>query len=139
MGSKPNETPKKSRLLYLDWLRGLAVLLMIQVHVLDSFLREDLRTSTVYQFSQFVGGWAAPLFLFMAGMSLTLVFDRLRQKGASPSELMKKALTRGGWILGLAFAFRFEQFLVWYPYAPWSDVLKVDILNCIGISYILAG
>ena len=131
--------PAKARLQYLDWLRGLAVLLMIQVHVTDSFLGEDLRTTAWYRFSQYVGGWAAPLFLFMAGISLALVFDRLREKGASANDLAKKAVMLGGWILLLAYAFRVEQVLVWFPYAPWSDVLKVDILNCIGVSYILAG
>src|SRR5690349_17156926 len=78
-------TPSKalsSRLQYLDWLRGLAVLLMIQVHVADSFLKESLRVSAAYRFSQWIGGWAAPLFLFMAGVSLALVFDRLRSKSA---------------------------------------------------------
>ena len=129
----------RSRLQYLDWLRGFAVLLMIQFHVFESFLKTELRTTTAYNLSQFIGGWAAPLFLFMAGISLALVFDRMESKGASRKELLRKALTRGGWILLIAFAFRLEQVLIWFPHAPLTNALKVDILNCIGLSYILAG
>jgi uncharacterized membrane protein len=130
---------EKSRIQYLDWLRGLAVVLMIQTHTADSFLRQELRSTAWYQWSQFVGGWGAPLFLFLAGVSLGIVFDRARARGANTRELLEKAVKRGVAILLLAFAFRIEQVLVWFPFAPWRDVLKVDILNCIGVSYVLVG
>ncbi len=132
-------TPNKSRLQYLDWLRGLAVVLMIQVHVSDSFLKESLRTTEWYGLSQLLGGLAAPLFLFMAGISIALVFDRMVQKGAASTPLVEKAIRRGAWILLLAYAFRIEQVVTWYPYANWPDVLKVDILNCIAVSSLMAG
>jgi uncharacterized membrane protein len=112
---------------------------MIQVHVSDSFLKENLRNTEWYQFSQFVGGLAAPLFLFMAGISIALVFDRMIQKEARRSQILERALRRGAWILLLAYAFRVEQVVTWYPYADWSDVLKVDILNCIAVSSLMAG
>ncbi len=127
----------KSRLQYLDWLRGLAVVFMIQVHVFDSFLQINLRTTGWYRFSQFLGGLAAPLFLFTAGISIALVFDRLREKNEPTGRLIEKAFTRTAWILMLAYAFRIEQVVTWYPYADWSDVLKVDILNCIAISSLM--
>ena len=50
-------------------MRGLAVIIMIQCHAFNSFTRMDLRQSGGYMLSQFVGGMAAPLFLFMAGMT----------------------------------------------------------------------
>jgi len=112
---------------------------MIQVHVFDSFLQESLHETESYKLSQLLGGLAAPLFLFMAGISLTLVFDRMREKGASSAQLIEIALRRGAWILLLAYAFRVEQVVTWYPYANWADVWKVDILNCIAISLLLAG
>jgi hypothetical protein len=108
------------------------VVLMIQVHVFDSYLKPEFRDSQWYQLSQFLGGLAAPLFLFMAGISIALVFDR-------GGPLLSKAIKRAGWILVLAYAFRVEQVVTWYPYAEWSDISKVDILNCIAVSSLLAG
>jgi uncharacterized membrane protein len=112
---------------------------MIQVHVFDSFLQENLHETESYRLSQFLGGLAAPLFLFMAGISLAIVFDRMREKEASSVQLIERALRRGAWILLLAYAFRVEQLVTWYPYANWADVWKVDILNCIAVSLLLAG
>jgi hypothetical protein len=50
-----------------------------------------------------------------------------------------KVLRRGGSILLLAYAFRVEQFLIWYPYSRWRDIFKVDTLNCIAISTLAIG
>ena len=54
---------------FLDWMRGLAVVIMIQCHTFNSFTRMDLRDGGPYVLTQFIGGMAAPLFLFMAGMT----------------------------------------------------------------------
>ena len=123
-------TETSNRLIYLDWLRGLAVLIMLQGHVLDGWVRPQDRSTEWFWLSQFLGGLPAPIFLFLVGVSLALVLDRLRAKGASTRELAMKVLRRGGWILFLAYAFRLEQFLVWYPASQWSDLWRVDTLNC---------
>jgi uncharacterized membrane protein len=129
----------KARLQYLDWLRGLAVVLMIQVHATNSFLDPKFRNTLWWDLSQFLGGLAAPLFLFTAGISMALVFDRLVDRGASSSELLIRTVRRSGWIFLLAYAFRVEQVLTWFPYGNWQDVWKIDILNCIAASSLIAG
>src|SRR5262245_25885659 len=125
--------------MYLDWLRGLAVLIMLQGHVLDAWVRPQNRTSEWFWLSQFLGGFPAPIFLFLVGVSLALVLDRMRAKGASARELAVKVLRRGGWILLLAYAFRLEQFVVWYPASRWSDLWKIDTLNCIAACTLIIG
>jgi hypothetical protein len=42
-------------------MRGLAVIIMIQCHVFNSFARMDVREGGPYVLSQFVGGMAAPI------------------------------------------------------------------------------
>lgn len=130
---------KPNRLTYLDWMRGLAVVLMLQGHVLEGWLRPQDRTTESFWLSQFLGGFPAPMFLFLVGVSLALVLDRMRTKGASSLDLAWKVVRRGGWILFLAYAFRLEQFLVWYPYSIGSDVFRVDTLNCIAACTLLIG
>jgi len=127
------------RLSYLDWMRGLLVLIMLQGHVVDAWVRPQDRSGEWFWLSQFLGGLPAPFFLFLVGVSLALVLDRLRVRGASPRDLALKVLRRGGWLLFLAYVFRVEQFLVWYPASLWKDLWKIDTLNCIAACTLIIG
>jgi hypothetical protein len=63
----------------------------------------------------------------------------MRAKGATMAQLALRVLRRGAWILVLAYAFRIEQFLMWYPGSQWKDILRIDTLNCIGACILLIG
>jgi uncharacterized membrane protein len=128
-----------SRLAYIDWLRGLACLLMFQTHCYDAWLGGAARQSTFFMWSQLGGTFPAPLFLFLAGISFALVTDKLLQKGLAPSEIAKKTILRGAEIFGLGLLFRLQEFLIALGWAPWSDLFRVDILNTIGLSMMLMG
>jgi uncharacterized membrane protein len=119
---------------FLDWMRGVAVLIMIQCHVFNSFTRTDLRQSGAYIFSQFVGGMAAPLFLFMAGMTSGFQMESLEKRETSPWKRWLTALRRAGYILLIAYLFRFTNWLGSLPNPSLQDFLKVDILNCMGLA-----
>jgi len=69
-----------NRLPFLDWMRGLAVLIMFECHTFNSFARLDVRNGGPYVLSQFVGGMAAPLFLFMAGMTFGFQMESLERR-----------------------------------------------------------
>ncbi len=69
-----------SRLAYVDWMRGLACLLMFQTHCYDSWLGGDARKTTFFMWSQLGGTLPAPLFLFLAGISFALVTEKLQQE-----------------------------------------------------------
>src|SRR5947209_11883174 len=95
-----------SRLANIDWLRGLACLLMFQTHCYDAWLGGAVRQSTFFMWSQLGGTFPAPLFLFLAGISFALVTDKLLQKGLAPAEIAKKTILRGAEIFGLGLLFR---------------------------------
>src|SRR5215467_1012077 len=118
-------------------MRGLGVLIMLQGHVLDSWVRPQDRSGEWFWLSQFLGGLPAPIFLFLVGVSLALVLDRLRSKGAGSLSMVQRVVKRGSFILLLAYAFRVEQFLIWYPASRWQDIFRVDTLNCIGASFLV--
>src|ERR1041385_8988033 len=61
---------------YIDWMRGVAVLCMIEHHTFDAFLDPSLHGSAWDRTFRFVGGVAAPGFLFLAGLSLALALER---------------------------------------------------------------
>src|SRR6202167_5866257 len=128
-----------SRLAYIDWMRGLACVLMFQTHCYDSWLGGDARKSTFFMWSQLGGTLPAPLFLFLAGISFALVTDKLRQKGVSADEIARTTVLRGGEIFLLGLLFRLQEFLLSQPRASWTDLLRVDILNVIGVSLMMMG
>jgi uncharacterized membrane protein len=133
MSSKP------SRLAYIDWMRGLACLLMFQTHCYDSWLGGGARQSKFFMWSQLGGTLPAPLFLFLAGISFALVTDKLRTKATPADHIARTTIRRGAEIFGLGLLFRLQEYLIAFPWAPWSDLLRVDILNTIGLSMMLMG
>jgi len=122
---------------FLDWMRGVAVLVMIQCHTFNSLTRLDLRDGGPYVLSQFVGGMAAPLFLFMAGMTSAFQMDGWERRGLNPLRRWRLALGRAGYILAIAFAFRISNWMGSLSGGNWHEVFKVDILNCMGVAMAL--
>jgi len=122
-----------NRLQYLDWVRGIGAIIMLQGHVFDSFLRPDLRPGEAYTFSQFVGGMPPALFLFLTGVTLAFLLDSTERKNLPRAERFLTALSRSRYLFLLAFAFRLQLFLFGLP-APWQVLFRVDILNCMGFA-----
>jgi uncharacterized membrane protein len=125
------------RLAYIDWMRGLACVLMFQSHCYSSWLAPEARKSSLYAWSQLFGTLPAPLFIFLSGISLALVTEKLREKGAGHGVIAKKTILRGAEIFGLGMLFRVQEFVLGYPISPWTDLLRVDVLNILGVSTIL--
>jgi hypothetical protein len=122
------------RLQYLDWVRGLGAVIMLQGHVFDSFLQPHLRSGGAFTFSQFVGGMPPAMFLFLTGVTLAFLMNSSERKGVSPGRRVWISLSRSGYLFFLAFAFRAFMLVAGIPASNWSDLLRVDILNCMGFS-----
>jgi uncharacterized membrane protein len=134
-------TPSKmSRLAYIDWMRGLACVLMFQTHCYDSWLSPAARkSSSLINWSQLGGTLPAPLFIFLAGVSFALVTERLREKGAARNAIAKQTILRGAEVFGMGLLFRVQELVLGYPWSPWTDLLRVDVLNILGLSMMLMG
>jgi hypothetical protein len=121
------------RLEYLDWVRGLGAVIMLQGHAFHSFLKPELRAGRPYLLSQFVGGMPPAIFLFLTGVTLAFLMDSTERKGLTPRERVSIAFRRSGYLFLLAFAFRLQLWIFAWP-EPWTDLLRVDILNCMGMA-----
>src|SRR5437016_13900650 len=131
---------KMTRLAYIDWMRGLACVLMFQTHCYDSWLSAAARkSSSLIVWSQLGGTLPAPLFIFLSGVSFALVTERLREKGVAPNAIAKQTIRRGAEIFGMGLLFRGQEFALGYPWSPWTDLLRVDVLNILGLSMMLMG
>ncbi len=110
---------------------------MFQTHCYDAWLGGDARKTRFLKGSQLLGTLPAPLFLFLAGISFALVTDKLIRKNLSPSEITRAMARRGAEIFAFGLLFRVQEFLIAWGWAPVSDLLRVDVLNIIGLSMIL--
>jgi uncharacterized membrane protein len=128
-----------SRLAYIDWMRGLACVLMFQTHCYDSWLSPAARQSKFFMYSQLGGTFPAPLFLFLAGISFALVTEKLWKKDLPSGQIARTTILRGAEIFGYGLLFRFQEYLIAWGWAPLSDLLRVDVLNTIGVSMMLMG
>jgi uncharacterized membrane protein len=133
----PRSPTSNQRRAYLDWLRGIAVLIMIEGHTRDSWTRLADRDRDAYQWLNILSGFGAPIFLFLAGISLALAAGSRLRRGASESEVGALAVRRGVMIFGLAFLFRLQSWIVSGGRFP-ESLLKVDILNVMGVSMVAA-
>ena len=127
------------RLAYIDWMRGLACLLMFQTHCYAAWLRPELQETQFAKWSQLLGSLPAPLFLFLAGVSVALTTQKSREKGMKRAELAKQMILRGGEIFGLGILFRIQEYALGHKWVPWTDMLRVDILNTLGLSMVALG
>jgi len=128
-----------SRLAYIDWMRGLACVLMFQTHCYDSWLNPSARQSKFFMYSQLGGTFPAPLFLFLAGISFALVTEKLWTKNLPPAQIARTTIRRGAEIFAFGLLFRLQEYLIAWGWAPLSDLLRVDVLNTIGLSMMLMG
>src|SRR5271170_2704676 len=127
------------RLSYVDWMRGLACVLMFQTHCYDSWLSPEAKKSATFVWSQLGGTLPAPLFIFLAGVSFALVTERLREKRAATAEIAKTTIRRGAEILALGILFRIQEYALAFRVSPWTDLFRVDVLNILGLSMMLMG
>lgn len=139
MASSPMKTAAApaSRLAWIDWMRGLACILMFQTHCYDAWLGGDARKGAFLEGSQRLGTLPAPSFLFLAGISFALVVDKLVRKETTAAAITRTMARRGAEILVFGLLFRLQEFVIAWGWAPKSDLLRVDVLNIIGLSMIL--
>jgi uncharacterized membrane protein len=121
---------------YLDVLRGLAVLVMIEAHVIDSWTRVSDRAQDAFGYSLILGGFGAPLFLFLAGVAIPMSAGSKARRLGDDALATRAVARRGLEIFLLAFLFRVQAFVLGGGWTrPWT-LLRVDILNIMGPSII---
>jgi len=108
---------------------------MVGAHVTDAWTRQEDRGRMLYMVTIFIAGMAAPLFLFLAGLTLSMAASA-RSSKVGHAAAASMARMRGLQVFALAFLFRLQsQILGW---GAWLNFLKVDILNVMGVTMIAA-
>ena len=124
----------RPRLEWLDFYRGLAVVVMIEAHVTNTFLHAAAWAEPWRVNLNYINGLVAPAFLFIAGYGLGLGSQRRRTKPvAIRPRLMRLA---GIAALGYAMHFPLGQLLR----GEWAEAGRVgtqmDVLVCLALSLV---
>jgi uncharacterized membrane protein len=137
-----------SRRVYIDWARGIAVLVMIWAHTMDAWTRAADRHGVAYRDAAILGGFAAPLFLWLAGLAVVLAATRAAERpdpAAAPARRssgrargVEVACRRGLEIFILAFLFRLQGFIITPGGSP-VTLFRVDVLNIMGPAMVGVG
>src|SRR3954454_18544906 len=136
----PPRMTSSHRRAYVDWARGIAVLLMIEAHTLDAWtsLKPAVRRTIGFRDATVLGGFAAPMFLWLAGLAVVLAATRAATRTGSRRAAVAMICRRGLEIFILAFLFRIQGFIVTPGAAP-VNLFRVDILNIMGPAIVAAG
>jgi len=136
--SPPERRSSDARCADIDWARGLAVIIMIQAHVLDRWTPLATHASLLYRRLDIINGFAAPLFLWLAGVSLAFAGESALRRTASRRTAWRLLVCRGLEVFILAFLFRLQSYL-FNPGGEPIALFRVDILNILGLAIALAG
>lgn len=136
------ELKEKVRYIFIDLLRGWAILIMIEVHVFNAFLLPELKQTGWFGVLTFFNGLVAPAFLFVSGFAFAV------SSGSKLDDMRKfkypfwKKLWRYFSIILIGYALHL-------PYQSLSKIINkatpeqlqsffaVDVLQCIGAGLIV--
>jgi uncharacterized membrane protein len=131
---KPAAPP---RIEAVDWLRGLAVIFMIQWHAFDAWLTPEAKMDGVNWLIRHMGGLPARMFLLLVGVSAAIRFESQLARGAGEATMRRQPAVRGLQIVGLAYLFRLQEHILAGFHGGWQKLFRVDILNAIGVALLL--
>lgn len=132
----------KVRFESIDLLRGLAIIVMIEVHVFNAVLISDVREQGWFQILNFINGLVAPSFLFVSGfafyISVNNKVDELRKFGDVFYKRIKRIveILIIGYFLHLPF-YSLKDFIQQIDYTGWIEFSNVDVLQCIAAGLFL--
>lgn len=125
------------RIIFLDLMRALAVLMMVQGHTIDTFLGDEYRTfnSSLYDIWFTIRGFTAPIFMFTSGVTFTYLF-RSRPEPFFQNPRAKKGFYRFMILVLIGYLLRFPTpRMVDFSYvthSQWLAFFTVDALHLIG-------
>jgi uncharacterized membrane protein len=123
----------------IDWLRGLAMAVMLIDHTRDFLLAETFRHRatdlSVISSATFLTRWithfCAPWFVLLAGLAIHFQL----QGGRSPAQVRRFLWTRGLWLV--ACEFTLVTLGAEFRWSPWTHALLAQVIWVLGVSMVL--
>lgn len=130
--------PGRSRILFIDLARAVAVLLMVQGHTIDALLAPEYRTTLQYNAWLYLRGLTSCTFLFLSGAAFSLTALKHWDDQGHFSRRSFKRVRRLAFFLALGYFIRFPMgHFKDLPYATlerWRSFLAVDVLQNVAVT-----
>lgn len=130
------------RVEFIDLLRGWAVIVMIETHVVNATLTAGIASSGFFQYVKFINGLVAPSFLFASGLAYAVTTHRKATEYLRFGTPLFKQIGRLLFILGIGYMLHLPQFslsalLSGTTAGQWKEFFQADVLHCIAVSLLL--
>lgn len=137
----PPVQPSK-RIEFVDLLRGWAVIVMIETHVVNATLAAQAMESDVFQWVKFINGLVAPSFLFASGLAYAITTHRKVNEYLALGKPLAKQLSRLLLILLVGYMlhlpeFSYTKLAKGITEKQWLVFLQADVLQCIAATLLL--
>ena len=130
------------RIKFLDYLRGVAVIVMVVGHGIDSVLSMEARSTELFRLYDAVRGFTAPIFLFVSGYAFMVATEKRWEEFLVFGRPLLKRVTKMllllllGYVLHFPF-FSFTKLLHDTRPGEYAQLFQVDVLHCLAISILL--
>ncbi len=131
-----------ARFAFLDLLRGWALLVMIEVHVFNTFLLPSIRDEAWFSVLNYVNGLVAPSFIFISGFVFMIAAERKMDSYRAYGTAFWRQLGRIGtiWVVGyflhLPF-FSLHRMMTETTPDGWLKFYQADVLHTIALGLLL--
>lgn len=138
----PGSTSSRPRIHVLDFIRLIAMLLMIQGHTMDAFVNPAHIDWESFHWDLWLQlrGLTAPLFLMVSG-AVTVLGIRYDADGRVARKLIQRRVTMAFVVIGIGYLMVFPANrladLRWVSPDIWQGFLRVNILQLNGVSLLM--
>lgn len=138
---QPSST-RKPRVEFIDLLRGWAVIVMIETHMMNATIQPELKQSALFGWITFINGLVAPSFTFASGLAWAITTRRKLNDYISFGPPLFKQLRRLLFVVFIGYLlhtpkFNFDQILHETTELSWQIFFQADVLQCIGVSLLI--
>jgi uncharacterized membrane protein len=139
MAATPPSPAATGRLEFVDLLRGWAVIVMIETHVVNATVRPEILESGPFHFVKFLNGLVAPSFIFASGLAFAVTARRKLPQYIAGGPVLRKQVLRLLLILAVGYVlhipkFNLGQLLHETTPGEWQVFFMADVLHCIAVS-----
>lgn len=137
LAAAADERGKGPRLIFIDLMRGLVMLVMIEVHVVNSMMSASLKENYLFDVLNFINSLVAPSFIFISGFAFYLasrakIDDFRRFRWAFWRQLGRIGLI---WMIGYQLHLPYFSLRNIFIYSDANQMLHfygIDVLQCIA-------
>lgn len=137
------EIKKNQRLAFIDVLRGLACVWMIQTHVLNTCLSSEFQSGTFWNWLNISNGFVSVCFVFCAGAGFSIFTSRNIDSILSLKPTLFTYLKRLGFILFIGYVLQLPPEMSWNRLLSmneieWMKFYEFDVLHTIVASSVVS-